>query len=440
MTDESKSHPKIAVLYFANLTGNEENSYVCAGITEEIIRKLSRIDGLTVVSRSDVLPCRNLDVDTCEFGRCMGVDFVLEGGVWEATAGMEVVTKLVDVGKGRDVTTARFAISAKDILAVPGDAAVRIAEILDIPIGPDQRKTLTRPVTEDLRAYEQYMRGRELLSLRGVKNNETAIQVLESAVALDPGFAAAHGSLGEAYSNMYNYYDSDEGWLEKIVDASERAIALDPDSVEPRFNLGIVHFHKREYEKAKATFESIIQLRARYYEGYRWLGIVSDVTGRYDDALRYYEKSAEIKPCSVEPWLYMNMTYRRKGDIEAAKYAAKRFLEVGIKTLQIIPDDPVTLSRFSVIYTLFGDRQKAYDAVNRILDKDPDDGLVLYNCAATFALLNDNDRSLECLRRALGSGYKNIREWINSDPDFDDLRDTEEFRTLLSKFDLLHGG
>ncbi|UCH84939.1 MAG: tetratricopeptide repeat protein [Candidatus Latescibacterota bacterium] len=440
MTGDTGVRYKIAVLYFDNPASDVQTSHISFGISEDILHKLTRIACLDVVSRADVLPCRGRDVDTCELGRCMGVDYLLEGRIESEGGNLEVVTKLIDVGGDCDVWEESIECFGGELLAVPAEVTLKIADTLKIGLAPEERAAITRPATTNFDAYESYMRGREFLSMLGKANNAEAVRALEIAIELDDQFAAAYLSLGEAYSNMYTFYDSDIGWLAKTEAASTKAITIDPGMVEARFHLGIVQFHKRNFDEAKNILNDVIRMRPQYYQGHRWLGIIADLDEDYDAALAFYQKCAELKPCSVEPWLYMNMTHRRKGDMESATYAAKRFLEVGMKTLELIPDDPVTLSRFSVIYTLFGDRDKAYNAVSRILVNDPDDGLVLYNCAATFALLDDVPMALECLRKALASGYKNIREWINSDPDFDDLRKTQEFKDLLKEFDLLFGG
>ncbi|MEJ2720531.1 MAG: tetratricopeptide repeat protein [bacterium] len=439
MTGRLEVRYKIAVLYFRNLNPDTQVSHISFGVSEDILHKLTRVACLDVVSRGDVLPCRGRDIDTCELGRCMGVDYVVEGAINTDGDSLQIGTRLIDVSRGGAVWEDQIECFGGELLAVPAEVASKIVENLAVELTPAEKSALVRPATTDFEAYHDYMRGREFLSGLGKANNAEAIRALESAVTRDKKFAAAYVGLAEAYSNMYNFYDSAVVWLEKTKKACETAIEIDSGFVEARFQLGLVYFHKRDFDQARAIFNEVISMRPQYYQAYRWLGIIADMTAQYDEALGYYKKCTELKPCSVEPWLYMNMTYRRKGDVESAKYAAQRFLEVGLKTLQVIPDDPVTLSRFSVIYTLFGDRDKAYEAVSRILASDPEDGLVLYNCAATYALLGDSARALECLRKALAGGYKNIREWIDTDPDFGDLRASKEFRDLLSEFDRIHG-
>ena len=428
----------LAVTYFAYAGADKGKTYIATGLAEDVISRLSRVSDLAVTTRHDVLALRDRDVDPVELGRCMGVGTVLKGTVWSLGDAMRVTVHLTDTESGREVWNESFDRPAAEVSGLPAVIALGVAEGLGVDVAHGGVQSIAGKSTDDHRAYDFHARGREFLTHRGRKNTEAAIRMLRYAVACDPSLSAAHESLAAAYSGMFTYYDGAGVWLDRMVDASRRALELDPGLVEARLHLATVLVHRREYDRAREALEEIIRMRPDYYEAYRWLGIISDITGKYDEALEHYHRSAEIKPCSVEPWLYVNMTHRRRGDFTAAIGAAKKFLEVGLKTLQIAPDDPVTLSRFCVVYTLFGEKEKAYDALNRILRTGTEDGLVLYNCAATYALLGDPSMSLDCLRRALSGGYKNVREWIENDPDFDEIRKAEAFRDLLSEFDLQH--
>jgi len=428
----------LAVMYFAYAGADKGKAYIAAGLAENVISRLSRVSGLAVTTRHDVLALRNREVDPVELGKCMSVGAVLNGTVWSLGDAMRVTVRLTDTESGREVWNESFDRPAAEVSALPAEIALGVVDGLGVDVAANGAETIAGRSTDDPRAYDFHARGREFLTHRGRKNTEAAIRMLRYAVACDPALSAAHESLAAAYSGMFTYYDGSEVWLDRMVDAGRRALELDPGLVEARLHLAMVLVHRREYDRAREALEEIIRMRPDYYEAYRWLGILSDITGKYDEALEHYHRSAEIKPCSVEPWLYVNMTHRRRGDLAAAIGAAKKFLEVGLKTLQIAPDDPVTLSRFCVIYTLFDEKEKAYDALSRILRTGTEDGLVLYNCAATYALLGDQSMSLDCLRKALSGGYKNVREWIENDPDFNEIRNTEAFRDLLSEFDLQH--
>jgi serine/threonine protein kinase/Flp pilus assembly protein TadD len=425
----------ISVLYFENVSPERENEYVCAGITEDLIRALSKIRGLNVVPRSDVLPFRNRDINTRDLGESLGVDYVLEGNVRKSGGKLRIEAQLSDVASGFPVWHERFDRLTEDIFDLQHEVSVRVAEALKRPISDETRAELSRKPTKDVRAYDFYLRAREFLSQRGKNKAQAAIKMLDNALAIDPDFVLAYTALADAYSSMYTYYDGDHKWLDKIVEVSNKALEYDADLTEARFSVAIVDFHQKKFEEAREVLEEVVAKQPLYYDAYWWLGIISDIMGEYQQALKYYEVAAAIKPYSVEPWLYMNMTHRRKGDVSAAKTSATRFLEVGLKKLEVNPSDAVTLSRFAVIYTLFNEREKAYAALTRILEDQPDDGMVLYNCASTYALLNDKQQSLRCLRTALEHGFRNVLEWIKTDPDFDTIRSSDEFKSLIGEYE-----
>ncbi|RPH33259.1 hypothetical protein EHM92_08295 [bacterium] len=275
------------------------------------------------------------------------------------------------------------------------------------------------------------MRGREFLSRRGKKNTLSAIQMFENALALDPKYVAAYSALAEAYSNLYTFYDGEAKWLGKIIAMNEKTLALDPDAVDAQFGMGVVLYHQKRMKEAHATLEKVVAQQPDHYDAYRWLGIVSDVTGEHDAAIRYYTRCAELKPFSEEPWMHLDMSYRRKGDVDASLEARRKMLELGEAKLAINPDDGITLSRLVTRYTELGEDEKARTAMKRVLEIDPNDGLALYNCACSFSLWGDKENAIGYLAKAIDNGYWNIKEWIKADPDFAGIRDDSRFQKLL---------
>lgn len=426
----------ISVLYFENMSPDKDNEYVCAGITEDIITDLSRIEGLDVVSRNDVMPFRKREINSRELGETLGVDYVLEGSVRKSGDRLRITTQLTDVATGFHVWAERFDRLVEDIFEMQNEVARKVAEALQISLTESEKKTLAQKPTDDVRAYDFYLRAREFLSHRGKKKALTAIQMLQSALAIDPEFVLAYTGLVEAYSAMFTYYDGGLKWLERIIEANQKALALDPGLIEAQFSLGLVYFHEKDFDRAREKFTEVSHRRPYHYDANWWLGVIFDITGDYDSALECYEMCSAIKPYSVEPWLYMNMTHRRKGDDKSARLAAKRFLEVGLRKLEANADDDVMMSRFAVMYVLFGEKKKARESLKQIMAGQPDDGLVLYNCASTYALLGDEEGALRALRVALENGFKNIGEWVRCAPDFAHLRKKKMFRLLLNEFNL----
>jgi len=423
----------IAVLYFENMSSEKESDYFCAGMTEDIITDLSKIRELKVIPRTDVLPFRNKEVNTRQVGETLRVNYILDGSVRKSGTKMRITAQLVAVKTGFHVWADRFDRLTEDIFDIQTEVSRKIAEALKISLTESEEQSLARRPTEDLRAYDLYMRGRELLYLRGKRNNEAAIRMFENAISLDHRFASAYAALGEAYSYMYTWYDGDQKWLGKTIEVSEKALALDPNSIEAQFSIGTVFFQQKRFREARQIWEKVIQQNSEYYDAYRWLGISSDIAGEYTEAHRYYDQCIRLKPYSEEPWMHKYMTHLRQGDQASALQAKRKLLEVGELKLKINPDDAITLSRMAGPYADFGDRAKAYATLKKVLELDPTDGLAQYNCACTYAVMGDKEEALKCLRNAILGGYKNVTEWVKSDPDLESLHNDPEYEALVSE-------
>jgi len=430
----SASEKSIAALYFENMSLEKDSEYFCAGMTEDIITDLSKIKELKVVSRTDVLPFRNKEVNTRQVGETLRVNYILEGSVRKAGNKIRITAQLIDVKTGFHVWAERYDRLIDDIFDLQDDIAQSIVKALKISLTELEKQSLGKKPTADLRAYDFYMRGRELLYKRGKMNNEAAIQMFENALSIDPNFSLAYAGLAEAYSYMYSWYDGEQKWLGKIIELNQKVLTLDPGSVEAQFGIGIVYFHQKRFGEAKRTLERVIQQKPDYYDAYRWLGIISDITDDYDSAIRYYERAAVIKPHSEEPWMHLDMTYRRKGDEKASLEAERQLLEVGSRKLEVNPEDGIPLSRMTTSYFRLGEKDKGYAALEKVLNMDPSDGVLRYNCACTYAMLGEKEKALTCLREALESGYKNVREWVKSDPDFETVREDEGYKALLAEY------
>jgi len=430
----AKAEKSIAVLYLENMSADKESDYFCAGITEDIITDLSKIQELKVVSRADVLPFRNKEVNTRQVGKVLGVNFILEGSVRKAGNKIRITGQLIDVRTGFHVWAERFDRLLEDIFDLQNEVSRKIAEALRVSLTESEKELLAQKPTEDLRAYDLYLRGRELLYRRGKQNNELAIKMFENALQIDPNFASAYAALAEADSYMYAWYDGDPKWLGKIIELNQKALSLEPDSAEALFGIGMVYYYQKRYGEAKRTLEKVIQLKPDYYSAYRWLGFIADVRGEFREALRVYDKCAELKPYSEEPWISSYATHEKMGNEAMAEQARSKVLELGERKIALNPDDAITLSRMAVVFAYRGEKEKAYAAIDKILQIDSTDGLGRYNCACTYAILGEREKALACLRIALESGYKNIREWVKSDLDIVTLHEDPDFKALLSEF------
>jgi len=424
----------LAVLYLENMSSEKENEYFCAGMTDDLIIDLSKIQHLRVIPRSDVLPFRGKEVNSRQVGKTLGVHYVLEGSVRKGGNRIRITAQLIDVKSGFQVWAERYDRLIEDIFDVQIEVSEKIAEALKVSLTESEKQSLAKKPTDDVRAYDFYMRGSELLSRRGHKDRQTAIQMFEHALSIDPNFSLAYVALAEAYSFNYITFGGDRSWLEKMMEMNERALSLEPDLVEAQFGIGMVYFHQKRFAEAKRNFAKVLKSKNDFYPACYWLGLTSVILEDFDSALEYFRCAAAMKPYSEEPWHYLEQTFRKIGKAKAAQEAASKMIELGTRKLEVNPKDEVVLSRLAVTYANMGESKRALDAAKKVMDIDPDDGVVLYNCAGTYACLGMKEEALKFLQKALERGMANIFAWVKGDPYLEPIRDVPEFQEMLSKY------
>jgi serine/threonine protein kinase/Tfp pilus assembly protein PilF len=430
---EKTDEKSVAVLYFDNMSPDKENEYFCAGITEDIIIDLSKIQKLKIIPRSDVLPFRTRETNSTKVGEILGVTHILEGSVRKAGQQIRVTAQLIDVQTGFQIWAERYDRLLEDIFELQIEVSQKIVEALKLSLSESEKEILTKKPTEDLRAHDFYMRGRDFLTSGGKNNNESAIKMFKHALSIDANYSLAYVALAEAYAFQYMFYDGNQKWLGQVISASEKAKEIDPNLLEVEVTKAMVLYYQKRFSDSKRILENFIKLKNDYYLAFYWLGTIAVITKKYDEGIKYFMRASEIKPYSEEPWLHIEMIHRRKNNENTASIAKKKILELVEIKLGINVKDAIAMSRAAAIHATMGDIDSAKSKINKVLEIAPNDGLALYNCACTYAILGIKEKSFEYLQKAIGIGYKNIIEWIENDPDFMPFRNDPEFKDILAK-------
>ena len=423
----------IAVLYFENMNSETDSDYFCAGMTEDIITDLSKIKELKVVSRTDVLPFRKKEVNMRQVGEALRVNYILEGSVRTAGNRIRITAQLISLRDGYHLWAERFDRQVEDIFDLQNEVSQKIVDALKISLSDTERELLTQKPTDDLLAYDFYMRGRELLYLKGRRNTENAIEMFESAIALDPGFASSYAGLAEGYSAMYEWYDGSSSWLSKAIEINQKALTIEPTLLDAKFGIAMVYFHHRLFTESKRTIEEILRDNSEFYPGHLRLGMIAELSNDLEGALRHYRRAADLKPYDEDPWRYLAGVYLKLVKVDEAQEAALKVVEITSRKLEASLDDTIVMSRLAEAYARFGSVEEANATLKRVLELEPNDGLAVYNCACAYALLGEKESSLILLRRAFESGFKTVAHWARMDNAFHSLRGDREFQQLLTE-------
>jgi serine/threonine protein kinase/Tfp pilus assembly protein PilF len=423
----------IAVLYFENMSSERESDYICAGITEDIITDLSKIGELSVVSRTDMLPFRNKEVNIRQVADALRVNYVLEGSVRKAGNRIRVTAQLINARDGYHLWADRFDGLVEDIFDLQNEVARKIADALKISLTASEEASLAKKPTDDLRAYDLYMRGREFLARRGKKNTEMAIRMFESALEIDHNFAGAYAGLAEASSYMHEWYDGGSQWLGRAIEHNQKALELDPASIEARFGIGMVYYHQRRFGEARRTLLGVLEADARNVPARLRLGMIAERSGDFAEAKTQFQVAAEIGPHEEEPWSHLASLHRKLGDTDSAQTAAINVIEIISRKLEASLEDVVLLSRLAEAYARFGGKEETHAILRRVLELDPSDGLALYHAACANALLGETTPALMMLRRAFDSGFRAVAQSASADSAFAAINADPEFRRLVAE-------
>jgi len=427
----------IAVLYFENMSSDPESDYYCAGITEDILTDLSKIEELSVVSRTDVLPFRGKQVNIRQVAEALRVNYVLEGSVRKAGSRVRITAQLIDARNGYHVWADRFDGLLDDIFDLQAEVANQIALALKGSLTDSDEANLARRPTDDVRAYDFYMRGREYLNRGGKENTEAALRMFERALEIDGDFVAAFAALGEASAYMYEWYDGDPKWLSRAIAMDQEALDRDPASVEARFGLGMVYFHQERFADARRTLQSVLESDPQHVPVRIRLGILAERTADgqagLDEAAALYRQAAELRPGDEEAWRCLAAVQQRLGNVEAVKDAALNVIEITARKLEASLEDVILLSRLAEGYARFSAREEAVATIRRVLELAPADGLALYNCAAAYALLGDAEHSILLLRQAHRAGFRGVVNAARTDSSFATLYAQPDFQRLIAE-------
>jgi serine/threonine protein kinase len=220
------TNKSVAVLYFENQSGLKEDEYMRDGITEDVITELSKIRGLNTFSGPTVLAFRDKLVTPVQIGQQLGAAYVLTGTVRRAGARLRISAQLVDTHTDFPLWSERYDREMKDVFEVQDEMARKIAEALRVTLSPQELEALADKPTENLQAYDLYLRGKRYSRRQTRQDVEFALQMFENAVALDPNFALAYAACANACAVYYAIFSRDEAWIERAREASGKAVAL----------------------------------------------------------------------------------------------------------------------------------------------------------------------------------------------------------------------
>jgi TolB-like protein/tetratricopeptide (TPR) repeat protein len=253
------ANPAIAVLPFENLSGDPEQEYFSDGLAEEMLDRLGRVPGLTVVARSSSFSFKGKGLDAKTIAERLGVTTVLEGSVRRDGRRLKLTARLIDGATGRQAWSGSFDRELNDIFAVQAELAAAVVDAV-VPVSRGEVAESSVAPTRDLQAHDLYLLGRAAQETR--LKMADAVNYLEEAIQADPNYARAHAALTRALLlwTFYQWEPAPPDAVQRAEASAYRALAIDPQSSEAHAALGNVFANAENFSAAASEYKRALEI------------------------------------------------------------------------------------------------------------------------------------------------------------------------------------
>jgi TolB-like protein len=392
-TTPSAREASIAVLPFVDMSAEGDQQYFGDGLSEEILNLLAGIDGLRVSGRTSSFAFKGTSTSIPEIGRSLGVAHVLEGSVRRADDRLRITAQLVETGTGFHLWSDTYDRRLEDVFAIQDEIAGSIAEALRLTLVAS-----AQGATDDLEAYDLYLRARTLIYGRRPSGLQEARTLIDEALALDPDYAPALAASGELWmllsDSPWSYGDIPEDEARaRAREVLQRALALDPELADAHAAMGLLFMLLSDYDTSLAYLERALALNPSLTNANHWHRLAHSRSGQMRKAVESGRRFAELDPLFVT----------NLGDLVAELGVVGEFQEAEELARRIQRSHPdYSLVNFGFFLRERGRLAEAVEQLERIRAGGDDGRLPRLALELTYYGLGDYARALEVSERLLG--------------------------------------
>ncbi|MGE5208817.1 MAG: winged helix-turn-helix domain-containing tetratricopeptide repeat protein, partial [Alphaproteobacteria bacterium] len=448
----------VAVLPLKNLTGDPTAEYFSDGITESLISELSKIPELKVISRASVFVFKGKEIDPTDAGRRLGVASIVEGSLLKSNDRIRVQLRLVSAADGHVVWSGdSYERAATDIFEVQDEISCNVAEQLRpfFCAGKPARRS-----TENVAAYEAYLKGRYYMSQRTAEGLLKAIQFFQQATEIDPRYALAYCELAKSYKLAVWYVPMPASEaVPELQTAATKAIELDSSLPEAHTAMAEVYSFQWKWKESLAENERAITLNPGYGAGHHNIALGLALFGRNAEALVHAERARELDPLSLIintdfGWVYYLGHHYNKAiaqykkaleldpnftlahfDLALAYSALGRHDQAIAEMQKARGRGSEYLAGLGYLYAVAGRRAEALTMLAELQRLAEQQYIPPYHLAWIYTGLGDKDKAIALLQQVYAEHTQHVVDF-KTVPMFDSLRSDKRFQQLVQKVGL----
>ena len=380
------ANPAIAVLPFENLSGDPEQEYFSDGLAEEMLDRLGRVPGLTVVARSSSFSFKGKGLDAKTIAERLGVTTVLEGSVRRDGRRLRLTARLIDGATGRQAWSGSFDRELSDIFAVQTELAAAVVEAV-VPASRGEIPESPVVPTNDLQAHDLYLLGRAAQETR--LKMADAVNYLEKAIQADPNYAKAHAALTRALLlwTVYQYEPAPPDAVQRAEASAYRALAIDPQSSEAHAALGNVFANAENFSAAASEYKRALEINPNNAVAlWDFIVLLDRNPETKDEATPLVERLTRLDPRSPVLWRSRVSAAAEDG------LAGDSVATVIDGAVAMLADDASGLRLVGLEARIHGYAPEAY-RISAALAKTGDAQTALFLAIRTWLLVDDLDRA-----------------------------------------------
>jgi len=356
--------PSIAVLPFSNIAGDPKEQYLCDGFTEQIITVLAKTPGLPVTASNTSFTYKGQPVNVQQVGKDLKVRYVLEGSVQKSGDRIRVTAQLIDTATGNHLWAEKYDRDLKDIFDIQDDISLKIMKSLQMKLVGGTGLSPCARGTNNVGAYLKFLQATHFFNVGTVETLYLARQAGQEAIALDPDFGAAYGSLAETYLAEIPFCvsKSPEKSVARAYELAKKGLNANNSCPYSRLVMGIVYMYMGQYDKGMENMRAAIDMEPNWSHGYAVLAVYS---ADPIESIELIKKALRLNP--LPPPLFFNFlgfAYARAGMFEEAITAYKM-------ALQRAPDYFWSHWGLAIVYAILGREEDAHFEVHEILKINP---------------------------------------------------------------------
>ena len=451
----------LLVMPLDNLSGDPEQEYFAAGLSEALTTSLAKIGALRVISRTTALVCKHAQKSLPELARELGIDGVVEGSVLRSEGRVRISAQLVHAPSDTHVWAESYDRDLRDILALQAEVASAIVNEIQVKLTPHELSQLAHAPIVDPEAYDAYLRGRAYWDKRSPAAIHTAIESFEQAIARDPNFAAAHAGLAGCMGSLGWWgYAPPGASCAKAKGLASRALEMDPGLAEGHTALAwAVQYYDYDFVTAEREFRRAIELDPHYPVAHHQLAMTLAMMGRFDESIAEARHAIGLDPTSTVgsatlsyvSWLcrrYDLLLENAERNVELhPTFPASHWALGTCYTDMARFDDAIAEMRLAVETsggaTMFGaqlaetlatagHKDDARQMLEQLLEQSVRRYVSPYMVARVHAALGESDEAF----RWLDTAYRERAAWMATlkvDPHVDSLRSDPRFGDLVRR-------